>query len=185
MQNSVTKIDPDLETINNVCSCLRVFGIMFTGFMYIFMILVPWIAEIIIVSQQSEEHRIITLLVCGVVQTIISIYGGLKMGVSWFHCVNTNTKTIDYVSRYQMHNDIWCGSLVNYKSLFSAGYIIYFLPQWVATNMIIAWVLLAKISLPLYVHILLYTPLLSYFISLSIGFAYAHAIRNNDYIAIV
>jgi hypothetical protein len=52
--------------------------------------------------------------------------------------------------------------------------------------MIIAWVLLGKISLPIYVHIMIYSPLLAYFSLMFVGYAYEYSIKgNSEYIAIV
>jgi hypothetical protein len=93
--------------------CLKVSCTMFSSFIYITLILIPWITEIIVVTYQEDEHKIITLLVCGIIQTIISIYGGFRMGVSWNMCCNPVN---------------WSGSPTNYKSLFSPGYVVYFLP---------------------------------------------------------
>ena len=60
---------------------MRVLCKMFCTFMYGFLILIPWITEIIVVTQISTEDKIVTVLVCGVIQTIISIIGGLRMGI--------------------------------------------------------------------------------------------------------
>jgi len=177
----ISKINSDIVSTSSSCyCCLKVSGAMLSSFIYIALILFPWIAEIILVKHQTNEHAIITLIVCGVLQTILSLYGGFKMGSSWVQNVNaakTNNK-LDC-------SDIWCECPFNYKSLLSAGYVIYFLPQWVVTNMIISWVLVQIVSLPVYAHIMVYMPLLAYFPALFVGCAYSYSITNNAYTQIV
>ena len=113
--------------------CCRVFVKMFSALIYISLIIFPWIIEIIIVTQQTEkQQRITTLVVCGSIQTVIAIYGAFKMGKD---C----TRSCSAANRNEKDDgcsDIWCGCPTDYKSLFTAGYIIYWLPTWLVTNMI-------------------------------------------------
>ena len=181
-------INPD--TLAQVAICYRyskIFCRMFSGFMYIALILFPWITEIILITQQTNEHRIITLVVCGTLQTIVSIYGGIKMGIfsGKSCCVSKNIRKKENFEEEidELCKEAWCGCPTKYHSLFSSGYVIYFLPQWIATNMIITWALLGQaVVLPLYVHIMTYMPLLVYLPFLFVGCAFQKAIDDeSDY----
>jgi hypothetical protein len=180
--------DDTLSQVNNFCCGLRVVGRVFSGFMYIFLIIFPWVTEIILVTQQTLEHKILTIVVCGSLQTLVSIYGGVIMGIMWGKCCGfAHGKKKNKKSEDELCQETWCGCPTNYKSLFSAGYVIYWLPGWVATNMIISWALLgAGHALPLHAHIMTYLPLLTYLPFAFAGCAYEKAIEDEgEYVEIV
>lgn len=188
-----SKPDPNIDQanlsrLNSFCSGLRIVGRMFSGFMYIFLIIFPWVTEIILVSQQTIEHKIITLVVCGSLQTLVSIYGGIIMGITWGKCCGfAHGKKKNSHKEDELCRETWCGCPTNYKSLFSSGYVIYWLPLWVATNMIISWAILgAGHALPLYAHIMTYLPLLVYLPFAFAGCACQKAMEDeSEYIEIV
>lgn len=148
---------------------------MFSAFIYIVLIMFPWIIEIILVTQQKHPEIIITLTVCGAIQTLISMLGGFKMGMdSRASCVNCICK--------DGCNNIWCGCFTKPRTLFTSGYVIYFLPQWVVTNMIVSWALIgANVALPLYTQIMIYTPILVYTPSLFVGYAFQKSGEDGAY----
>jgi len=156
------------------CRCATM---ILSGFLYIFFILFPWISEIIVISQISLEHRALVVLVCGILQTLIAIYGGFKCGILIYESCNAkNGKDQSFC------NGFWCGSITDLKTLFTGGYIIYFLPQWIVTNAIISWVIINhSVILPYYIHIMVYMPILIYPISLFIGYSSEKAMSQSDY----
>lgn len=174
MESSNQNVDPVMLSQFTTCyNYSKIIGTMFTGFMYIFLIIFPWVIEIILITQQIPQHQIITLTVCGSIQTIISIFGGFKMGMdSKVNCCSKKTGK-------DSCEDIWCGCPTNYRSLFSGGYVLYFLPQWIVANMIISWTLLNhSVVFPLYTHIMIYMPILMYTPFLFIGCAYSKSIED-------
>ena len=182
MQQQQQQVQLEQQQVQNdtgtvTCSCRLPKGLLaiLTSFMYVFLIIFPWVVEIIVITQQSEQSQIITICVCASIQMLISLYGGAMLGNAW-----RSTQVSKLPERERCAN-IWCGSITNYKSLLSAGYIIYFLPQWVCTNIIITWVLNGnKVVLPLYAHLLSYMPFLLYAISIFVGYAVTQT-RENGY----
>jgi len=175
----------DQSPLDTFFSYLRVAGRMLSAFIYVSLIIFPWVAEIILVTQQTLEHKIITLVVCGSLQTLVSIYGGLIMGIIWGKCCGLGhskkkTKTAK-TTEDELCREAWCGCPTDYKSLFSAGYVIYWLPEWIATNLIISWALLgAGHSLPLYAHIMIYMPILVYLPFAFAGCAFEKAMEDES-----
>ncbi len=174
------EIDQDvLSCYSKTYQYFKRFLSVFTAFMYMVLIIFPSVTEIIAITQQDNQQKIYTLITCAIIQIIISIYGGIKLGTDWY-----KSKSIP-----DQHNticrNIWCGSFTDYNSLFSAGYIIYMLPQWWLTNAIIAWVLSGNnIILPFYVHLMIYIPLLIYCPIVFMGYAFAKT-AENEYSIIV
>lgn len=167
-----------LECITKTRTCCSFTSTVSAAFMFIFCILFPWITEIIIVSQIPPESSATVVLVCGVLQTIIAIYGSIRLGMTIFDtCKSSNKEKGEW-------NDFWyCGRCTNFKSLVSGGYVVYALPQWFLTNAIISWILIdqKKIILPFYVHLMVYTPGLAYIVCIFIGFAIGSAMDQCKY----
>src|SRR5439155_4487718 len=114
---------------------------------------------------------------CGTLQTLLAIYGGLKCGFLIYE--SCNCKKGDDKS---ICDSFWCGSITDFNSLLSGGYLIYFLPQWVITNAIISWVVINnKVILPFYVHIMIYMPLLVYPTFIFVGYSIKKAVSQFDY----
>ena len=137
-----TPQNPDVKSAVGLIAsfCWRVFVKMFSGLIYISLIVFPWVIEIIVATQVTETEKITTFVVCGSIQTVVSIYGAFKMGRALGPCCS---KSKNEQEQQDQWDDIWGGSPTDYRSLFTAGYIIYWLPTWVITNMAISWNLLA------------------------------------------
>jgi len=180
------QIDPDtLKQLLKMYVCLKISGKMFSGFMFFFMMFFPWILEIILVSRQTTENGIITLTVCGILQTIIATYGGFKMGISTQQLCSREEK-----DRYVIRDSMWCGHFADYKSMFSTGYPIYILPQWVITNIFSSWMYALHGSLPIYTHVFAYMPLIIYIALMTVTYVYSQehdniVISHNEYATVV
>lgn len=127
--------------------------------MYIFFIVFPSIIEIIVVTQLPVEQKQYVLLICGSILILGAMYGGIKLGMD--------------IKTDQIGEDAtWCGKPSKYNSLFTSGYMVYTLPQWTLANMIMPWAIADKITtLPFYVHLMVYMPLMIYLTILVIGCA--------------
>lgn len=161
-----------------LCGCLRIIGRMLSALTFISIIIFPWIAEIILITYQAREHQLITMAVCGSIQTLVAVYSGIRLGIYWTKCGCNDYSKLSLEEKRKFGNlgyDTWCRCPTNYESMFSTGYPIYFLPQWVFTNMIIAWKIGSSAGMPLYVHLMVYMPLMVYLLSLFIGFSYVRA----------
>lgn len=165
-----------MEDYRNFRMYCRVIDKLLSALIYISLIIFPCVTEIILSTQLEKECVFIMLMVCGAIQTIISTIGGFRLGVAW--AINVN-RTIHIEEKRKYCDDVWCACPTTYRSLFSAGYIIYFLPQWALCNMIIAWVF-GSSGMPIYVHILVYLPLMTYVVFLFVGFAFEKAIESEE-----
>ena len=178
------QIDPELlECVTKGRIYYRCIKMVFSAFMYIFMILFPWIIEIIIVSQISFEKTAIAVLVCGILQTVIAIYGGFQLGTLIYEkgkkYDESDKKDDDDID---ICESFWCESPTDFSTLLTGGYIIYFLPQWIVTNIIISWVLSHKFFiLPFYIHLMIYMPLLLYPTSVFVSYSMKKAMSESDY----
>ena len=169
-----------LSCYSNTYKCFKRFMSVFTAFMYMVLIIFPSVIEIIAITQQDNQQKNYTLITCAIIQIIISIYGAIKLGTGWYQHKNGP-------SEKDICGNMWCGSFTDYNSLFSAGYVVYMLPQWILTNMITLWVLsdsVNNIILPFYVHLMIYIPLLIYLPVVFMGYAFAKT-AENEYSVIV
>ena len=173
-----------LECITKARSQCKCFNTIFAAFLFMFLILCPSVIEIVTVTQLPKDLRYIVVLTCGCITTLIAIIGGFKLGATIPSCFADKC------------NDCCCGKngckfwcttkdVPDYSSILSPGYIVYSLPQWVVTNMIISWALLGDgIILHFYVHLMIYAPLLMYPIFIFVGWAYEKATDKSDYTVI-
>ena len=180
------QIDPELlECVTKGRIYYRCIKMVLSAFMYIFMILFPWIIEITIASQISFEKTAIVVLVCGILQTVIAIYGGFQLGTlisqkdkKWRFYNDESDKKDDI----DICGSFWCESPTDFSTLLTGGYIIYCLPQWIVTNIIISWVLSHKLFiLPFYVHMMIYMPILLYPTSVFVSYSMKKAMSESDY----
>jgi hypothetical protein len=167
------QIDPvTLDCVIKTRTFYQSAKIVLSAFLYIFLILFPWIIEIIVTSQISYEQSEIAIGICGILQIPIAIYGGYKLGIFIYELCNDASAT---------GNHFWCGSFTDFGTFLSGGYILYFLSPWALTNTIILWVIAKKIILSLYVHMMVYMPLLGYITFIFVGYAVKKAISQTDY----
>ena len=149
---------------------------MLCAFLYISLIVFPTIIESILLAQQTSENQIITLLICGIIQTILSINASFR----WGFMSRNSEKYHEEDQSNEYFNKVWCKPITKYDSLFSTSHIVYLLPQWIVTNMISSWALVDHdIILPWYVHLLIYAPLIVFIIFFTIGFQ-VQGYSNND-----
>lgn len=137
---------------------------------YFVLIMFPWIIEIIVVSTgTTNDQKIMTVCICGFLQTMIAT-GGYLLGFSKSQYSNITDQT----RRTNFCDDVWCSWCINSvscKPLFSAGFIIYLLLPWCLTNIIISWILASMISLPPYAHVAAYMPIIIYIFSILLGYS--------------
>jgi hypothetical protein len=176
-----------LECITTTRSFWRYTSAILASFTYIGLILFPLVIESVIASQVSFENGETLVFVCGILQSIVAIYGGIKLGMAIYAscgnncCCNSQSDT-EITNSNKIWGEFWCGGITEFKSLLSGGYIICFLPQWFVTNAIISWVIVNhKVILPYYVHLMIYMPLLAYPTFIFIGCAIKKASGRSDY----
>jgi hypothetical protein len=182
-EHNVVASRETLECAEKLCTFNRVMSSIFFSFLYIGLILFPWISEIIVVTQISVEHQVIVVLVCGVVQTLIAIYGSIRCGMIVYHCCAKDCDD-DYhcsANGRQLVKSFWCGRCTDLSGISSGGYVVYSLPQWVITNAIISWVLATNHPLPVYVHLMVYMPVIAYIVGLFVGYAIKKEVENMNY----
>ena len=160
-------MQPDLSNVSTLSrSWCNVLCDIFSAFISVSLIIFPWVIEIILITQQLDQAKLITLIVCGSVQTIISIFGGFMMGFEI-----TKSKDARFDCSF-FHNPG-----LSYKYFLNPHYIITILIPWILTNMIISWVLNSHNHLPVYVHIMVYMPILIYLPLLFMGCAFVKSIN--------
>lgn len=117
-----------------------------SAFLYWSLIIFPTITEIIIVTQQTKDQIPYTLLICGSIQTGLSIVGAILMGC----CCRNDCE------------DIWCSSPKSFPSMLRGGYTVYCLSPWIITNMIISWIFISQVNIVWYIQLLIYSPIVIY-----------------------
>jgi len=159
--------------------CERYTSAISVSLLYIGLILLPWIAEVVVATQISFENTIYMLLACGIAQATIAIYGAIRAGNVIICC--KDAEEYDKNERKKCR-EFWCQNCIDCKSIFSGGFIIYFLPQWVLANAIISWVLINnKVVIPFYVHLSIYSPLVSYVMFMFVGYAIRCTSETDEY----
>ena len=193
MPTTTTITTNPMMYITSKC-CGNILSSILVGIMYIGFIILPSIIEIIVVTQQTQEYRPLTLFVCSCFQILISIYGGVRLGMVLF--------TSEHISSILFTNDrcyrcnvLTCNwNFVDYKSMSYPGYSILLLIPWFATNFII-WIEVGPPLIPAFVGILVFIPIATYVVSLFIGYALLFALQReidrmnqkdkNDYVIVI
>jgi len=108
---------------------------IFTGIIFYALIILPTIIEIIIVTQLRLERRLAIISICAFLQCIIAGWAGCMLGslLSTGRCTSMFCKTIR--------------NFTDYRTLFTAEYLLCVLPQWFLTNIIIWFVWMSKYSI--------------------------------------
>ena len=172
----------------NMQSLPNVSRLIFSGvsaFICVSLMLFPWIIEIFVVTHQPFDYKIITMVICGAIQTLLAFYGGIAMGYTkafWHLCNGKSFKNLDDPELEEQER-MCCPVASKYETLYTPGYILCILPQWVLTNCIISWVLIDTRdgpSLPLYVYIMVYLPLVTYIVCFVCGSAIRTAKNTSD-----
>ena len=166
----------NMYTITLSCSWCKVFCNTFSAFMALFLIIFPWVIEIILITQQTIQQQVVTMLVCGSLQTITSIFSAFMMAIQ----PNKDKDTYTFSHHVELDDGTCCWPPTTYKSLLNPYYVLCVLIPWLLTNMIISWVLNSHNQLPIYVHIMIYIPLLIFFPILFTSCAFIKSI-NNEY----
>jgi hypothetical protein len=171
-----------LECVTRTRTCWRYTSMISSAFLYIGLMLFPFIAECIIASQMTYEHSGIMVLICGIVQTIIAAHGGIRLSLAMYDCCTTKNPKKDNDKHCAA---FWCGRPTDFSTLLSGGYIVYALPPWFLTNAIISWVIINnKVVLPFYTHLMIYMPLIAYPTFIFVGYAIKKAGAKDDYIEV-
>lgn len=153
--------------------CFKGFLGIITAFFFCVFIICPFIIESIVLSEQNSlSDKQLTLLICSSIQTLISMWGGYKLGIL--------ARRLNSYDEFTECNKFWCTSITNIGSLLSGGYVIYSLPSWIVTNMIASWVISSKNVFPWYVHLMIYMPLIVYVPFFGVGYATHKAIDDCD-----
>lgn len=103
--------------------------------MFFALIILPTIVEIIVVTQQKPERRTAVISICAFIQCIMAGWAGCMLGtlLAKGRCTSVFCNTIR--------------NFTDYKTLFTAEYLLCVLPQWFVTNMIIWIVWMSKNSI--------------------------------------
>lgn len=145
---------------------------MLVALIYGSFIIVPSITEIILASRLIKENSII-MGACGVIQTFLSIYLSFRLGT----VINDfNGITPDKCSK--LCGEIWYFSPIDWRGLFSVGYVIITLPHWVV-NIFISWVV-GSSGMPLYAYLIIYLPLIVFMPAWVVVIAYKKAVHLED-----
>jgi len=126
--------------------------------MFLIVIIGPIIVQIIFQTRTTTPEPI--LFWAGCVQMILSIAGGIALGVTV--AINDNN----------MYNEMWCSPCTKLEAMFYGGFTIYYLPGWVILNMCSSWYYINN-GYPLnwYTHLAIYSSLLTYGPSVLLGWA--------------
>src|SRR4029078_9041062 len=152
-----------IKCVKKSQTCCRLIKTIGAAVLFIFFIIFPSITELILAANLSYENVLIMLIVCGSLQTLFAMYGAIRLGMTIFDtCISYGKEWPDFWGKCQ------CTELT---TLTTGGYIIFTLPQWVLINMSITWHYSIKNSLPLYVHIPVYLPLITYTMFIFVGYA--------------
>jgi len=163
-------------------SSLMFYSPIFSSFLYVFLLIFPWLMEIIIVHQQSVKFTVNTILFCSAVQTGLSVHGAVTMGYNFFCCCKDRRISIIGEMNKMVDDSadrVWCASPMKLSSLLSPGYIIYFGVPWLLTNIFVTLRLSVNNNtcLPPALYLLIFMPLLVYFPCFAVGSAYRNIIE--------
>jgi len=139
--------------------CFNISVTMLTALLYIAYIIVPFVSEIIAAVYNTSEQRTTMIVVCGSIQIILAMLGGCMMGKEWF-----------------LDDKKTCGNndFTNFRSMFTASYILLITPQWLITNVVV-WIVNGGSSQPLGVALAVFMPVPIYILSLFAGYGFEYA----------
>jgi len=143
---------------SNKC-CFNISATMLTALMYIAFMIVPFVSEIVAAVYNTPEQRTTMLVVCGSIQIILAIFGGCMMGKEWFLDDKKECCQNDFT---------------NFRSMFTASYIMFITPQWLITNVVV-WIVNGGSSQPLGVALAVFMPVPVYILSLFAGYGGMYA----------
>jgi hypothetical protein len=126
--------------------------------MFLIIIAGPCIVQIIFQTRTDSPEPI--LFWAGIVQTALSIAGGIGLGV------------VIAVHDNALYTDMWCSPCTKLEAMFYGGFTIYYLPGWVVLNACSSWYYINNgVTLNWYTHLAIYGPLLAYGPSVLFGWA--------------
>ncbi len=168
--------------ICNLCKSLQCCASIFSSFLYVTLLIFPWLTEIMILSHHSTSTSsfVNTILFCAIIQIGLSITGAIDMGYNFFCCCadsRLSNKELDKIIGGSA-NRVWCSSPMNIRSLVSPGYIIYMGGPWLLTNVAALKFLPDDMCFPLVLYLITFMPLLSYFPFFAVGSAYRNLMES-------
>lgn len=124
----------------------------FTAFFFFVLIFAPSITTIICFARQSLEQKILTLMVCSIIQSVLSVIGAILVIVAPTVC----------------GWEPFCVKVYKPKALVSGGYSIYCLAPWLVTTIIASWTIAYPLS---WYNFVIYVPLWVYGLTLLLSYA--------------
>jgi hypothetical protein len=164
------------------CEFLRFYMPIISSFLYVTLLVFPWLAEIMILYQSNSASSFVnTILFCSTVQTGLSISSALNMGYNFFCCCADSRLTdadLDKIINCSADR-MWCSSPMRMKSLVSPGYIIYLGVPWLLVNIIALKFLPNDMCFPPVLFLTPFIPLLVYLPFFAVGSAYRNIMESS------
>lgn len=145
-------------------SCLSSYlsGVISLILLFVEPLILLFVEAILVGVNRGDPVAYNTILICSLIQSIFASFGGMSV----YYCYYSDDGIIAFFSNPFTVLDR------NRSMLPRDVFIFVMLLGWIPTNLICAWVNV-EVSLPGYIHIMAYAPIMSWIIGMVIGY-YKH-----------